>query len=227
MAVLVSLGFWQLDRADQKRRLSQDYADRARSEVVTLGDQIVDVETWRFRRVRVAGAFEGEHQLLLDNQVHNGIAGYYVVAPFRLDDGGRIALVNRGWVPQGADRSHLPSVDLASTHRVLRAMVTHFPQPGLKLGQADGGATGWPRVIQYFDLTAMERQLGGDVLPFFLLLDPDEEDGFVREWAPATTRIGPGRHEAYAAQWFALALALLTLYLVARFRRRDERYDPE
>jgi surfeit locus 1 family protein len=223
LAVLVSLGFWQLDRADQKRRLSEDYAKRARSAVVTLGDQRVDVEAWRFRRVRVAGAFEGAHQYLLDNQVHKGVAGYHVVTPFRLEDGSRVVLVDRGWVPQGADRSQLPSIALASsTHRLLDAMVTYFPQPGLRIGLADGGATGWPRVIEYFDLAAMEQQLGADVLPFLLLLDPDEAGGFVREWAPAATRIGPERHEAYAAQWFALAFALLTLYLIARARSRDE-----
>jgi surfeit locus 1 family protein len=222
LAVLVSLGFWQLDRADQKRRLSEDYAKRARSAVVTLGDQRVDVEAWRFRRVRVAGAFEGAHQYLLDNQVHKGVAGYHVVTPFRLEDENRVVLVDRGWVPQGADRSQFPSIGIASAHRLLDAMVTYFPQPGLRIGSADGGATGWPRVIEYFDLAAMEQQLGADVLPFLLLLDPDEAGGFVREWAPAATRIGPERHEAYAAQWFSLAFALLILYLVVRARSRDD-----
>lgn len=227
LAVPLALGFWQLDRADQKRRLAATFAERAGGEVITLGSWIDDVDSWRFRRVRVDGVFDGSHQYFLDNQVHNGIPGYQVVTPFVLDGEGPVVLVDRGWVPQGTDRSRLPSIDLASSYRSLHAMVNHFPQPGMKIGPADDGSAGWPRLIQYFDMSALEQQLNASVLPVLLLLDPGEADGFVREWAPAAPRIGPERHEAYAVQWFALAVAFLILYLFAWTRRAGDRHGSE
>jgi surfeit locus 1 family protein len=213
LALPLSLGFWQLDRADQKRRLAATFAERAGGEVVTLGSWIDDVDNWRFRQVGVAGVFDSSHQYLLDNQVRNGVAGYQVITPFVMDGEGPVVLVDRGWVPQGNDRSRLPNIGFASTYRKLKAMVNHFPQPGMKIGPADDGSAGWPRVIQYFDMSAVEQQLNASVLPVLLLLDRHEPDGFVREWAPATPRIGPERHEAYAVQWFALAFAFSILYL--------------
>jgi surfeit locus 1 family protein len=46
---------------------------------------------------------------------------------------------------------------------------------------------------------------------------PGEEHGFLRRWAPA--EIGPGRHYAYAFQWFAMAFVLAML-LVWNYRKR-------
>ena len=37
-------------------------------------------------------------QVILDNQVQNTKAGYYVYTPFQLDDSEHVVLVNRGWL---------------------------------------------------------------------------------------------------------------------------------
>jgi len=55
------------------------------------------------------------------------------------------------------------------------------------------------------------------VQPFVLLMDPDAAGGFVRHWVPE--EMGPGRHFAYALQWFAMA-AVLAALLVWNFRKR-------
>jgi surfeit locus 1 family protein len=50
-----------------------------------------------------------------------------------------------------------------------------------------------------------------------VLLDPDQPEGYVRQWqAPG---FPPLRHVAYAVQWFGLALALCVIYLVTNLRR--------
>ncbi len=43
-----------------------------------------------------------------------------------------------------------------------------------------------------------------------VLLDPEESDGYVRDWA--APGFPPLRHIGYALQWFALALALFIIY---------------
>jgi len=50
-----------------------------------------------------------------------------------------------------------------------------------------------------------------------ILLDPKEPDGYARNWeAPG---FPPMRHIGYAVQWFALAAALLVIYIVTNVRR--------
>ena len=53
-----------------------------------------------------------------------------------------------------------------------------------------------------------------------VLLDADEPDGYVRNWAPPG--FPPLRHIGYAVQWFGLALALAVIYVVTNFRRASE-----
>ena len=50
-----------------------------------------------------------------------------------------------------------------------------------------------------------------------LLLDKDQPGGFVREWNPVV--VGPERHVGYAVQWFALAAALVILYVWVNLNR--------
>jgi surfeit locus 1 family protein len=50
-----------------------------------------------------------------------------------------------------------------------------------------------------------------------VLLDPDQPDGYVRNWAPPG--FPPMRHIGYAVQWFGLALALAVIYVVTNFKR--------
>ena len=73
----------------------------------------------------------------------------------------------------------------------------------------------------------VEQVLGRKVLPGLVLLDPELPDGYERAWE-ARLPFGPGRHIAYAVQWFALAAAAVTLYLVLTFRRppsSDDRHN--
>ena len=64
-------------------------------------------------------------------------------------------------------------------------------------------------VLSFPDFAAIEAVLGTEVLHFQLLLDPQERNGFVREWGPEPNRAN--RNIAYAVQWFGLALLALAL----------------
>jgi surfeit locus 1 family protein len=51
-------------------------------------------------------------------------------------------------------------------------------------------------------------------------LDADEPDGFLRDWRPQL--LSPEKHLGYAMQWFAMALALVVIYVVVNLRRPEE-----
>ena len=109
-AGLCSLGLWQLSRAEAKRLRYESFAERREQPAVdidTIGDEAPTAD-YHWRAVQMRGHYGGSH-ILLDNRVRNAQAGYEVLTPFRTD-GGRIVLVNRGWVAMPASREAAPDV---------------------------------------------------------------------------------------------------------------------
>lgn len=218
LALLLSLGFWQLDRAEQKRVLLDAYGTRPNDAPIQLTADFVPDPDWRYRHVQVQGVYDPDHQFLLDNRVYQGRAGYQVLTPLRLTHSDVVVLVNRGWVPQGATRADLPPLPVPSDTLVsIEGLIDFPPEKVFTLGEGEDRDPGWPKVLQRVRLELQAQQLNARLLPMVLLLAPEQPGGFVREWTPVV--IGPERHVGYAVQWFALALALVILYMLANLKR--------
>jgi surfeit locus 1 family protein len=105
LGILLGLGFWQLERKSEKEALIGRILARSKVEPPA---PLPPVQSWdpardEFRRVRVAGTFRHEaetlvHGLAAGEVPGRALQGYYVLTPFRLEDGGTV-LVNRGFVP--------------------------------------------------------------------------------------------------------------------------------
>jgi len=220
VALLIALGTWQLGRADDKRALERTFAERAADAPIGLPSGRIDPEGLRYRRIQVTGRFDAARQFLLDNRTRRGVAGYHVLTPLRLEGDSRAILVNRGWVPGGPRRDVLPAIDASGERVVLEGLASLPTGDPFLLGPAGyEGASGWPRVVQSVDLERMEALLGYSLMPVVLRLAPESRHGFVREWRPYVG-FGPERHQAYAVQWFALAAALASIYVVVGLSRR-------
>lgn len=224
----VALGIWQLDRAEQKQRLLDQFA---RGQAPTQALQTADVSLQRYRHVRVVGRYDSEHQVLLDNMPSAmGRAGFRVLTPLHMENGHWL-LVDRGWIPLGATRTELPEVRVTSALLAqpvaISGRLDALPEPGMRLGENRllGSAASWPRVLNFPRHAELEQLLDRKLLPGLLLLDAAEPQGYERAWG-AHLGIGPPRHIAYAVQWFAMAFALLCVYLVVSFKaqaRSDDR----
>ena len=85
IALLVKLGFWQLERAEQKRQLFSDYEQQLSSGDATKLGRLAEVspENDRFRYVEMNGEFVPQPIFLLDNQIQDGTVGYQVIALFQ------------------------------------------------------------------------------------------------------------------------------------------------
>ncbi|RQW79120.1 MAG: SURF1 family protein, partial [Methylococcus sp.] len=97
VAIGSAAGVWQLGRAAEKRELEARFAAGGSAGVL---QQLVASDAaaeFRYRTVRLAGRYDAEHQLLLDNISHERQPGYQVLTPFATAGG--TVLVNRGWVP--------------------------------------------------------------------------------------------------------------------------------
>ena len=216
LALLLSLGFWQLDRAKQKQQLLDLQAERLLLDPVDLSSIDINEISLRYLPVKTTGTLDVEHQVLIDNQVRKGQVGYSVLTPLRLNNDQAI-LLNRGWVAMGNDRNHLPDVKIPNIKAAFVGKLDHFPSVGIKLDLADVLSNGWPAVTQVVDVNNVGKRLGYRVMPYQLLLDKDEPYGYNREWV--VMKMGPEKHHGYAFQWFALSVAWVTLYFVLTLKK--------
>ena len=215
-ALLISLGRWQLRRAEEKRVLFDSFA--AGTDVTRVIDRGTP-PLRRYQHVEAGGHYDQTRQILIDNMVNGGRAGYFVVTPFALAGGGWV-LVNRGWVPLGGSRAARPAIGVAGDTRQVRGRADHMPSPGIKMGTKAPLAPPFPVVASFpgrHEIAQLLRESSWTAAAELLLLDPGEPDGYLRNWsAPG---FPPLRHIAYAVQWFALAVTLLVIYVVTNLTR--------
>jgi surfeit locus 1 family protein len=220
IALLVSLGRWQLRRADEKRVLFDAFAAGTDA---TLMIGLGTPPLRRYQHVEAVGHYDQSRQVLIDNMVNAERAGYFVITPFALTGGGWV-LVNRGWVPLGASRAERPAIPVPDDTRQVRGRADHMPSPGIQLGARAQLAPPFPVVAAFpsrNEIAALLHESSWTSATDLLLLDPGEPDGYVRNWA--APGFAPMRHIAYAVQWFALALTLFVIYLITNLRRDDPR----
>ena len=219
IAMLIALGRWQLRRAEEKRALFDAFAAGADA---TLLIELRTPRASRYRHVEASGRYDGSRQVLIDNMVNERGAGYFVITPFELEGGGWV-LVNRGWVPLGASRAERPAIAVDGSPRRIRGRADNLPSPGIQMGEARALKPPYPVVAQFPTHAAVAQLLAETAwtpAADLVLLDPAEPDGYLRGWA--APGFPPLRHVGYAMQWFALALALIVIYLAVNFRRIEE-----
>lgn len=220
LALLLWLGFWQLDRAEQKRELAAGYDSGMAAAPRRVSDAAELLDLPRHTPLIAAGHYVPDRQVLLDAQVHDGRVGYRVWTPFELADG-RWMVVDRGWIEAGSDRGRLPDVSVDGDAREITGLRAPIPKPGLRLGAVATLDESWPRRLVWPDAEALVQAWGREIPDALVLLAPEASDGYVREWAPAGMQAE--RHVGYAVQWFSLAAALVVIAVVLGFRkRRDE-----
>ncbi|HEX2201797.1 MAG TPA: SURF1 family cytochrome oxidase biogenesis protein, partial [Longimicrobium sp.] len=102
-ALCVRLGFWQLDRLEQRRARNAALAARIAEpplvlDAATLRAIAADPARYVDRRARAAGAYDAAGEVVLRGRASGGNPGVHLVTPLVLP-GGTAVLVNRGWVP--------------------------------------------------------------------------------------------------------------------------------
>ena len=203
MAFLVSLGFWQLDRADQKRTIEASI-QKANTGVVELIINQNELLNKEYYEVRLQGSYIGDKQFIYDNQIVDQASGYYVLTPFVLTGQSNAIMINRGFIPWNGRRDQLDDIAVDSTYREIKIQVSR-PIKRIELKTSDI-SNQFPVLIQAIDFDVIEEISSTNFVDVIGLLDPSSDDGFVRKWEPYTGSIE--KHIGYAIQWFLMALVL-------------------
>lgn len=212
MALFVRLGIWQLDRAEEKAALAAAFDNPANMARVSEG---LAPET--YQAIGAKGSYLAGRQVLIDNVVRNGRVGYYVITPFEFSTDAPLLLVNRGWVIKDPSQSTLPDLSVDTTTLNISGKAGRLPRVGIRPGEAFADRISWPRIGVWPTSLEIAAEVGRDVLPYVLLLDPQQAPGFERQWKPPDT--GTSTHYGYAFQWFAMAATVAGL-MAWHFRRR-------
>ncbi|MBW2941091.1 SURF1 family protein [Zhongshania aquimaris] len=220
LPVLVSLGCWQLRRADEKRVLLANFEERRLLPAVNIAD--LDAYP-NYRPVYAVGEFDPEKYWLLDNRISHGRFGYEIMAVFIQTDGSQL-LVDRGWIEGDASRRTVPAVTVPKGLVSISGELYRSEDKNFSLGSEV--QTGWPRRQQWLDIDTVKQEFQ-NMLPVSLRLDESSIGAFQTE--RLVVNVTPAKHTGYAVQWFAMALALGIIFIFLNTnlaellkRRKDE-----
>ncbi|MGF1605517.1 MAG: SURF1 family protein [Rhodothalassiaceae bacterium] len=211
LAVLISLGVWQVQRLHWKQDLIARLEQRLAAEPVPLPADIEDPALWDYRRVGVEGVFaHAREAYVFAGRQRTG--GWYVITPLIRKRGAPV-LINRGWVPDDArDPAARPAGQIPGPVRVTG--IVRVTRPGNAFTpEPDREA----RLFFAADIAALAEAADlGAVAP--VILDADVSDAPGPEGGQTRLDL-PNNHLSYAVTWFALAAVLLAIYLVFGLRR--------
>ena len=224
---LMSLGFWQLSRADEKAVLAERYAERIALPPVTLPALLqgtaIDLavktapETAALiliadRRVRLSGQFTTGQYLLLDNRIYKGRVGFEVIAILTTPEY-RVP-VNLGWIPGDPSRREIPSPALPEGDIEIVGRV-YVPLGEAYVLEEDTDIAQLPAVIQTFtpaDLRDLPVAGDAEFAPVEVRVAANDPMAFEAHW-PIVNQ-SPEKHTGYAVQWFSMAAVLLLAFLL-------------
>jgi surfeit locus 1 family protein len=224
-AALVALGTWQLERRQWKQALIDTLTQRVNATPAALPAK----EQWsgltsehdEFRRIMFrAELVPGERALVytVGSRLRPDVSGpgYWVFAPARLADGGRL-VVNRGFVP--ADR--VQTLDRSEeVGRGATTMVGYLRWPearGWFTPQDEPARNVW-YVRDHRAIAAAKRW--GETAPFFVDQEGPAPPGGLPRPGPLAIAL-PDDHLQYALTWYGLAAVLAVVFAVwARGRQR-------
>lgn len=231
---LVRLGTWQLSRHAEATERVAAQQEQLAADPVPVGDLLDGLgldDTDRlaaleFRRVTATGTYLPAEEVLQRGRSHQGRAGFHVLTPLALEQGGTV-LVRRGWVP--FDNDLRPPVPAAAppegTVTVEGYLERSIPQPTGPIAQRDP-EEGELDIVFNADLARLGPQLTGELLPMLVHLEMQTPPTAGELPVPAPRPpLDRGPHLSYAIQWFSFALIGAGMYAVWLRRRatRDER----
>ena len=215
-----SLSSWQMQRGQQKADIiARQGSQSAAVTVVARARQLPE----HGQRVELQGRWLAAQEVLLDNKTHNKRVGVEVWTPLQLMDSDQVILVNRGWIAAPLRREQLPKTGTLPGDQVrVRGYWRSLPRAGLATddGVCDRTDLSWPQRLNYPSHALLACLYQRPVADGIVLLDPQADSGFVRQWGDLG--IPPQRHYGYAFQWAALMLTALILYILLNFKRSTQ-----
>lgn len=219
-AIGISLGNWQTRRAEEKDAIAtliQAQLQQAPKVLV----QAADFDQLKaFQKVKLRGQFVRDWSLYLDNRPLYGVAGFYVLMPFKIEGSDRYVLVARGWLQRNpVERTKIPPLLTDNGLIEIEGVVRDQLDRTMQLGKSETLKPG--SIVQHLPLDELSRLTGFSIFDKVLEQTSNASDSLVRDWPKPSA--GADKHRAYAFQWYGLALMAAIFFVVTGIRRGKNR----
>ncbi len=216
MGLLARLGFWQLDRLEQRRASNARLAAALESAPLDLTNQDLpqDLPPLKDREAVATGTFDFAYQGIIKLQNWQGRPGVHLIAPLVLEGGETAVLVNRGWVPEESSPDNWAAYNepgpltingyIGLTQILSRQLSTTTVTDKLA----------WYRV----DIAAIQAQIPYKLLPIYIKQNPDSENIQLPFRTEREVDLSEGPHLGYAIQWFLFSAMLGVMYSALVFK---------
>jgi surfeit locus 1 family protein len=226
-AVCVRLGFWQLDRLEQRRERNEGLEERLALAPVPLAGLPLDTVGLTHRRARAQGTFDDERTIVLPGRSYRGSPGVHVLTPLRLHGARGAVFVNRGWVP-AADAATIAydSIRTFSADTAVEGILLPFPGRGASRGAAGSGVdadSAFRRVWFALDEELLRRQFPYPLAHVQLQMLPRERAAGTLPVPLPLPALDEGPHRGYAIQWFSFATIAIVGWIALLNRDRRQR----
>ena len=221
------LGFWQLDRAEQRAAAVDLQRDNVAAEPVPVEELAAvgaDVDPGdRWRTVEAEGEWDTDHQLLLRNRDGSQGVGFHVLTPLVTEDGTAL-LVNRGWIERGETAQDTPEIPPVPEGTIEVTGRLQFGETEENTGLREHG--GLPEgQIMFVDVDRLSDELPYPIYGGYVeLIEQDPAPD------PAPERLAlreenQGMSASYAFQWWVFTIVVVVGWIV--LIRRELRDPPQ
>ena len=225
LAIMISLGIWQLERKAWKEGLIAQIEARAHEGPSAIAAE-PEWPAWtaasdEFRRVRLSGTFRHDLEIQLHGLARlrdSAVQGYYVFTPLALE-GGATVLVNRGFVPTELRNPKTRAEGQVAGPVSVTGLVRAPERGGWFLPANDPGRKEWfvRSVADMARADGLER-----VAPFYVDADASPNPGGWPRGGQTQLTL-KNDHLGYALTWFGLAATLVGVFAVFAWRRLSGR----
>jgi surfeit locus 1 family protein len=219
--VTFRLGFWQLSRYSERKTRNEEIVERLDKPPLDLNVVEKPPEELEYRRVRVEGEFDSEHEILLKNRARQGQPGFHLITPLLISQD-RAVLVDRGWIPL-VDGEKSERGVYQETNHVLIEGIARLSQSEPSWGfladpvpeVGDSPLETW-RLLY---IEGIQGQIPYPLLPIYIAqTNNPASEGPIPE---PEIDLSEGSHLGYAIQWFSFtAVAVIGGYYWLR-RKQD------
>lgn len=172
-----------------------------------------------WRPVKLKGEYLPEYMILVRNRPLNGSPGFLQLVPFRTD-GGKLIVVERGWLPAGSDIKE-PLLNPLPSSQTSELIVR------LRQGEADSGKQSVPGRLDSIDLiefAALHPELKLET-GFYGRLATESPAADEAPMPQPKPDLNEGNHLSYALQWLLFGIMAFGAFLWAY--RNDKRLQLE
>ena len=204
LAVLITLGSWQLQRLHWKTELIDQFKARSQAEAVYPHKDILE-----FQHVMLEGRFLHDKTIYMTGKTYEGNAGFHVISAFETNQGDMF-LVNRGWVSEAYREPEDRAFSVKDEEVALSGIVRLPQRQGSFVPDNEPARGFWftlrpDEVASYLELPLAEQAYFIDVVR-----QPDEE--LTLPIAAEVKIEVRNAHLNYALTWYGIALSLIGVY---------------